>query len=226
MSTSPVADGAHRADVPLDPAKASTGQLVGELPELVTRLVRDEVRLAQAEVKGKAKKLGLGVGLFGGAGVLALLGLNALITAFGARAKTTLPARITLDVRTTPGLACGLSNPRQVELALTLILANACEAMPGEGRITIATFAVPPGDRGLQRPADGAVGITVTDTGHGMSPEMAARALAPFVTSREAGRGTGLAIVHGLVKRQNGTVVLDSKSGEGTVVRLVFPAVV
>ena len=81
MSTSPVADGAHRADVPLDPAKASTGQLIGELPELVTRLVRDEVRLAQAEVKGKAKKLGLGVGLFGGAGVLALLGLNALITA-------------------------------------------------------------------------------------------------------------------------------------------------
>ncbi|KQS60972.1 hypothetical protein ASG36_01730 [Geodermatophilus sp. Leaf369] len=76
-----MADGAHRADVPLDPAKASTGQLVGELPELVTRLVRDEVRLAQAEVKGKAKKLGLGVGLFGGAGVLALLGLNALITA-------------------------------------------------------------------------------------------------------------------------------------------------
>ena len=81
MSTSPVADGAHRADVPLDPAKASTGQLVGELPELVTRLVRDEVRLAQAEVKGKAKKLGLGIGLFGGAGLLALLGLNALITA-------------------------------------------------------------------------------------------------------------------------------------------------
>ncbi|MCW2582001.1 MAG: uncharacterized protein JWQ53_791 [Klenkia sp.] len=81
MSTSPVADGAHRADVPLDPAKASTGQLVGELPELVTRLVRDEVRLAQAEVKGKAKRLGLGVGLFGGAGLLALLGLNALITA-------------------------------------------------------------------------------------------------------------------------------------------------
>lgn len=152
--------------------------------------------------------------------------LNALITAFGTRARTTLPARIALDIQTTPGLACGLSNPRQVEFALTLILANACEAMPGEGRITLATFAVPPGDRGLQRPGDGAVGITVTDTGHGMSPEMAARALAPFITSREAGRGTGLAIVHGLVKRQNGTVVLDSKPGEGTVVRLVFPAVV
>ncbi|KQP22216.1 PAS domain-containing sensor histidine kinase [Methylobacterium sp. Leaf102] len=151
--------------------------------------------------------------------------LNALITEFGARMGPSLPVRISLDVRTTPGLACGLSNPRQVELALNHIVANACEAMPGAGRITIATFAVPVGDRALQRPGDGAVGITVTDTGHGMSPEMAARALAPFITSREAGRGTGLAIVHGLVKRQNGTVNLESKPGEGTVVRLVFPAV-
>jgi hypothetical protein len=81
MSQSPGADGAHRADAHPDPARQSTGQLIGELPELVTRLVRDEVRLAQAEVKGKAKKLGVGAGLFGGAGLVALLGLNALITA-------------------------------------------------------------------------------------------------------------------------------------------------
>ena len=151
--------------------------------------------------------------------------MNALVTEFGVRATPSLPVRITLEIRTAPGLALGLSNPRQVELALNHIVANACEAMPGEGRITIATFAVPVGDRALQRPGDGAVGITVTDTGQGMSPEMAARALAPFITSREAGRGTGLAIVHGLVKRQNGTVTLDSKPGEGTVVRMVFPAV-
>lgn len=150
--------------------------------------------------------------------------LNRLIEDFAARVGPTLPTRITLDVRTVPDLAPGLSNPTQVELALTHIVANACEAMFHPGRITIATFAVPAGDRGLQRPGDGAVGIIVTDEGQGMSPEMAARALAPFITSREAGRGTGLAIVHGLMKRQNGTVSIDSKPGEGAVVRLVFPA--
>ena len=117
-----------------------------------------------------------------------------------------------------------MADPTQIELALNHIVANACEAMPAPGRIVIATFAVPPGDRALQRPGDGAVGITVTDEGQGMSPEMAARALAPFVTSREAGRGAGLAIVHGLMKRQNGTVALDSRPGEGTGVRLIFPA--
>jgi PAS domain S-box-containing protein len=152
--------------------------------------------------------------------------LNALITDFAEGARPSLPARIALRIETTPGLSPSLSNPTQVEFALTHILANACEAMPNPGTVTVATFAVAPGDHGMQRPADGAVGIAVTDTGQGMSPEMAARALAPFATSREAGRGTGLAIVHGLMKRQNGTVALDSRPGEGTIVRLIFPAAV
>jgi PAS domain S-box-containing protein len=152
--------------------------------------------------------------------------LNAVITAFAAAARPTLPTRITLQVRTAPDLPCSLSNPTQVEFALTHILANACEAMPNAGTITIASFAVAPGDHGMQRPADGAVGIAIGDEGQGMTPEMAARALAPFATSREAGRGTGLAIVHGLMKRQNGTVAIDSRPGEGTTVRLIFPAAV
>ena len=53
---------------------------------------------------------------------------------------------------------------------------------------------------------------------------MQARALAPFATTREAGRGAGLAIVHGLMKRQNGTIAIESRPGEGATVRLVFPA--
>jgi uncharacterized membrane protein YqjE len=73
--------GATRAETPPpDPKDASTGELIGTLTEQVSTLVRDEVRLAQAEVTRKAKRLGVGAGLFGGAGVVALLGLNALIT--------------------------------------------------------------------------------------------------------------------------------------------------
>ncbi|MFL6104792.1 MAG: phage holin family protein [Actinomycetes bacterium] len=74
--------GSTRAETPPpDPANAPTAQLLGDLTDQVTRLVRDEVRLAQAEVTGKARRLGVGAGLFGGAGLVALLGLNALITA-------------------------------------------------------------------------------------------------------------------------------------------------
>ena len=74
--------GATRAETPPpDPKAASTGELVGLLTDQVTRLVRDEVRLAQAEVTQKAKRLGIGAGLLGGAGVTALLAVNALLVA-------------------------------------------------------------------------------------------------------------------------------------------------
>ena len=73
--------GATRADQQPQPENASTGQLIGQLTEQISRLVRDEARLAQAEVTQKAKRLGIGAGLFGGAGLVAFFGLAALITA-------------------------------------------------------------------------------------------------------------------------------------------------
>ena len=82
MTSAQSTSGATRADAaPPDPASASTGELVGQLSEQLNRLVRDEVRLAQAEVTQKAKRLGLGAGLLGGAGLVAMLGLGALVTA-------------------------------------------------------------------------------------------------------------------------------------------------
>jgi Putative Actinobacterial Holin-X, holin superfamily III len=78
----PPTGGATRAQaLPPDQRNASTGQLISDLTDQVTRLVRDEVRLAQAEVTQKARRLGIGAGLFGGAGLVAVLGLSALVTA-------------------------------------------------------------------------------------------------------------------------------------------------
>ena len=78
----PVSAGATRAETPPpDPKDASTGELLGSLTQQISTLVHDEVRLAQAEVTQKAKRLGVGAGLFGGAGLVAILGLNALVTA-------------------------------------------------------------------------------------------------------------------------------------------------
>jgi hypothetical protein len=71
--------GATTANVPPEPENASTGQLIGQLTEQLTRLVRDEARLAQAEVTQKAKRLGVGAGLFGGAGLFAFFGLAVLV---------------------------------------------------------------------------------------------------------------------------------------------------
>ena len=77
------ATGATRAETaPPDPTTATTtGELIGQLSDQVSRLVRSEVQLAQAEVTQKVKRIGIGAGLFGGAGVVAILGLGALVTA-------------------------------------------------------------------------------------------------------------------------------------------------
>src|SRR3954451_8854004 len=71
--------GATSADVPPTPENASTGQLFGQLTEQISSLVRNEARLAQAEVTQKAKRLGIGAGVFGGAGLFAFFGLAVLI---------------------------------------------------------------------------------------------------------------------------------------------------
>jgi uncharacterized membrane protein YqjE len=57
----------------------STSELVQRASEQITRLVRDEIQLAKAELTQKGKHVGIGVGLFGGAGVLVMYGVGALI---------------------------------------------------------------------------------------------------------------------------------------------------
>ena len=71
--------GATSVPVTPTPENASTGQLLGQLTEQISRLVRDEARLAQAEVTQKAKRLGVGAGLFGGAGLFAFFGVATLV---------------------------------------------------------------------------------------------------------------------------------------------------
>src|SRR5215218_2000350 len=88
----PAAGGATRASMTTDPADASTGQLISRLTEQISTLVRNEARLAQVEVTQKAKRLGVGAGLFGGAGLVAFFGLGTLITTAILALALVLPA--------------------------------------------------------------------------------------------------------------------------------------
>lgn len=130
--------------------------------------------------------------------------------------------RLDLDLAEDLWIAC--VDPVQTELVLQILMRNAAEAMPTGGCVTVQTRNH--GGEGVA--ADGAAGrhvaLTVSDTGPGMAPEVLARALEPFFTTREPGRGTGLAILNAVVKRQNGAVALRSHPGAGTNVRMTFPA--
>ncbi len=86
MSSSVTPGGAHAAsgtpntgDPGTGSSDVSAGTLVSQMTEQMSRLVRDELQLAQLETKAKAKDFGKGAGMFGGAGVLALYGGGALV---------------------------------------------------------------------------------------------------------------------------------------------------
>lgn len=91
--TQPASGGATNATaVSSPPDQPSTGQLISDLTSQLSQLVRDEARLAQAEMTQKAKRLGIGAGLFGGAGLFAFFGTAALITTAILALALVLPA--------------------------------------------------------------------------------------------------------------------------------------
>ncbi len=129
--------------------------------------------------------------------------------------------RFALDAQMVPVMA----DPTQIEVAVLNLAINARDAMPDGGVLTVSTRLVEiAGDPVL---ADGDyVELAISDTGFGMSPEVAARAFEPFFTTKEVGKGTGLGLsmVYGMARQSGGSVSLDSEGGKGTIVRLLFRA--
>jgi uncharacterized membrane protein YqjE len=75
-----------------EPEKQSTGELVSRLSQDMSQLVRDELRLAQAELTEKGKRAGIGAGMFGAAGVLALYGVGVLLATIVLALALAMPA--------------------------------------------------------------------------------------------------------------------------------------
>jgi len=117
----------------------------------------------------------------------------------------------------------------QLETALLNLAINARDAMPKAGLLTIETAnATLDESFAAARSAcatDPYVMIAVSDTGTGMTPEVAARACEPFFTTKEPGQGTGLGLsqVAGFAQQSGGHVRISSEPGKGTTVRLYLP---
>lgn len=117
-----------------------------------------------------------------------------------------------------------MADPAQFETALMNLIVNARDAMPKGGIITLAARRAS-SDESPAGARTAAVAVSVRDTGTGMSPEVAERAIEPFFTTKRTVRsaGLGLAMVHGFVSRCGGSMRIDSKPGEGTTVTLILP---
>lgn len=112
------------------------------------------------------------------------------------------------------------ADPGELEAALLNLALNARDAMDNGGCLTLSV-QLDHGDEG--RPQ---VVFTVSDTGVGMPPEVLARAMEPFYTTKSAdkGSGLGLSMVYGFARQSQGQLQIDSRPGHGTQVRLALPA--
>jgi signal transduction histidine kinase/ActR/RegA family two-component response regulator len=122
-----------------------------------------------------------------------------------------------------------LVDPNQLELAILNLAVNARDAMPSGGPLTIIAEEVAMGPRSEPRLTPGLyIRLSVLDAGSGMDPETLSRAIEPFYTTKEFGRGTGLGLsmVHGLAAQLGGGFQLTSALGEGTRVDLYLPVAV
>jgi PAS domain S-box-containing protein len=119
----------------------------------------------------------------------------------------------------------------QLESAVLNLVINARDAISGDGdiRIGFTNRSVAPDDPLAAGPdgiaAGDYVGITVSDTGSGMAPEVLARALEPFFTTKPVGAGTGLGLsqTYGFATQSGGTIALRSTPGQGTQVTIWLP---
>jgi PAS domain S-box-containing protein len=140
--------------------------------------------------------------------------------------QTSLGSSISLETRFPVTLPLAHVDANQLELAFLNLAVNGRDAMPTGGCLTIAAReeSVTSGhSTGLK--AGRYVCLSVTDRGEGMDEATLARAVEPFFTTKEVGKGTGLGLpmVHGLAEQSGGRLILKSRKGAGTTAELWLP---
>lgn len=158
--------------------------------------------------------------------------LNEVVDEMGELLSVSFPRNADVTIRLTSGLPPVWGDVTQIRQVVLNLLTNAADALPeGRGRIEVTTGEIR-GDEVLQgdlvigeRPpaGDRLVHLTVTDDGPGMDEEVRARVFEPFYSTKNVGRGLGLAVVLGIVRAHGGTMELRTSPGQGARFRVALP---
>ncbi len=111
------------------------------------------------------------------------------------------------------------ANENQLQQILINMILNSMAAIQDQGTITIKAEIIP-----LEViPKNYTVSLSVIDTGHGIDPETKDKIFQPFFTTREAGTGLGLSIIKRIVDQNKWKIDVDSETGKGTTITIIFP---
>jgi PAS domain S-box-containing protein len=155
--------------------------------------------------------------------------LNETVARAMEQARQTLPPGIEVAFEWEPGLWTAAVDAAQAEQILLHLCANARDAMPQGGRLTIATGnrVITPDEaqRNLEARPGRFVTLAVRDTGRGIEPRIRSRIFEPFFTTKEFGQGAGLGLsmVHGAVKGHDGWIEVESEPMRGATLTVYFP---
>ena len=145
--------------------------------------------------------------------------------------RASLPSTVQIKHRVKSNLAV-MSDPTNIHQVIMNLCTNAAHAMQENGGILEITLSDEDieGDFAKYYPdlkPGKYIRLTVSDTGHGMSPEVIERIFDPFFTTKNKGQGTGmgLSVVHGIVKSHGGALTVDSTAGRGSVFTVFLPAI-
>jgi nitrogen fixation/metabolism regulation signal transduction histidine kinase len=127
-----------------------------------------------------------------------------------------LAGRITVEVTAEPGLPAVSIDRTLFARALTNIIENALHAMPGTGRLSIAS-------RSGEHAGRPSLLVTIADTGVGMDPEALAKIFEPYFSTKTTGTGLGLTIAKRNVELNGGRITVESQRGVGTTATIVLP---
>ena len=158
-----------------------------------------------------------------------VLALSDMTSELAQMLRRLLREGITLKLDNGPDLWPVHADEAQISNAIINLVVNARDAMPGGGKVTIATAndtVVEAAALGTAiMPAGDYVRIEVGDTGSGIAKEHIGKIFDPFFTTKPVGQGTGLglATVYGIVKQSGGFITVDSEIGRGTSFKIYLP---
>jgi CheY-like chemotaxis protein/two-component sensor histidine kinase len=155
--------------------------------------------------------------------------INALLREIDPLLRRTVREDIDLELVSGGGLWPGRLDKSQFENAVLNLVANARDAMPEGGKLTVETANVRLDNDYAAQHEEVTPGqyvmVAVSDNGTGMEPEVKKAAFTPFFTTKAAGEGSGLGLsmVFGFVKQSEGHVKIYSEQGLGTTIKMFFP---